>query len=64
MKTSTESTTYSNAVLIDQQAINIIALLGEKENIEDVDACMTSLSVTVKDIDLVSDEMDGKKLGH
>lgn len=47
----------------DLQAIKIISLLGEKENIEDIDACMTRLRVTVKDMSLVSDEKEWKKNG-
>ncbi|MGL5379394.1 PTS transporter subunit IIBC [Clostridium sp.] len=54
-----QETTTSN----DLQAINIIKLLGEKENIEDIDACMTRLRVTVKDIQLVADEKEWKKNG-
>lgn len=45
----------------DKQALSIINLLGEKENIEDVDACMTRLRVTVKDINKVADEKEWKK---
>ncbi len=33
----------------DSLPVKIIGLLGEKENIVDVDACMTRLRVTVKD---------------
>lgn len=47
----------------DLQAIKIISLLGEKENIEDIDACMTRLRVTVKDMSLVADEKEWKKNG-
>ena len=47
----------------DIQALNIISLLGEKDNIEDIDACMTRLRVTVKDINLVADEKEWKKNG-
>ncbi|MBX7311693.1 PTS transporter subunit IIBC [Clostridium chauvoei] len=47
----------------DKQALSIINLLGEKENIEDVDACMTRLRVTVKDINKVADEKEWKKNG-
>lgn len=39
----------------DSQAERIIALLGGRENIEFVDACMTLLRVTVKDISKVAD---------
>ena len=45
------------------QADNIIKLLGNKENIEDIDACMTRLRVTVKDITKVAKEPDWKKEG-
>ena len=45
------------------QAENIIKLLGNKENIEDIDACMTRLRVTVKDITKVAKEPDWKKEG-
>ena len=44
-------------------AVNIISLLGEKENIVDVDACMTRLRVTVKDKSLVADEKEWKQNG-
>lgn len=47
----------------DLQALKIISLLGEKDNIEDIDACMTRLRVTVKDIALVADEKEWKKNG-
>lgn len=39
----------------DSQAERIIALLGGRDNITLVDACMTRLRVTVKNIDLVAD---------
>lgn len=44
-------------------ATKIITLLGEKENIVDVDACMTRLRVTVKDKSAVADEAEWKKNG-
>lgn len=47
----------------DLQALKIISLLGEKDNIEDIDACMTRLRVTVKDIALVAYEKEWKKNG-
>lgn len=47
----------------DEQCIKIIELLGGKENIEDVDACMTRLRVTVKNKDLVGDEKAWKAAG-
>ncbi|SFB21621.1 PTS transporter subunit IIBC [Clostridium frigidicarnis] len=43
--------------------LRIIKLLGEKENIVDVDACMTRLRVTVKDKGLVADEKAWKECG-
>ena len=62
-ETSTEGTASSNAVSGSQQANDIIALLGGKENIVDVDACMTRLRVTVKDADKVSDQPGWKATG-
>ncbi|AWB30346.1 PTS transporter subunit IIBC [Clostridium botulinum] len=47
----------------DSLSVKIIGLLGEKENIVDVDACMTRLRVTVKDKGLVAEEKEWKKLG-
>ncbi|AJD92450.1 PTS trehalose transporter subunit IIBC [Jeotgalibacillus malaysiensis] len=47
----------------DSQAVAIIGLLGGEENIEDVDACMTRLRVTVKDVGLVADERIWKQNG-
>ena len=47
----------------DLQAVAIIDLLGGKDNIEDVDACMTRLRVTVKEIEKVSKENAWKKQG-
>ncbi|MEH6889631.1 PTS transporter subunit IIBC [Bacillus sp. JJ864] len=41
----------------------VIALLGGKDNIADVDACMTRLRVTVKDLDIVAKEAEWKKNG-
>lgn len=48
---------------LDQQVINVINLLGGKENIDDVDACMTRLRVSVKDRSLVGSEESWKKCG-
>lgn len=56
-----ESTTTSAAP--DAQISGIIDALGGKDNISDVDACMTRLRVTVKDPTVVKDEADWKKLG-
>ncbi len=53
----------SNKASGNQLALNIISLLGEKDNILDVDACMTRLRVTVKNKELVADEKEWKKNG-
>ncbi|MPQ44013.1 PTS transporter subunit IIBC [Clostridium tarantellae] len=45
------------------QALEVIKLLGGHDNIEDVDACMTRLRVTVKDKTLVGQENQWKKNG-
>ena len=47
----------------DSQAERIIALLGGRENITLVDACMTRLRVTVKDPALVAGEQAWKREG-
>ena len=47
----------------DSQAERIIALLGGRENIALVDACMTRLRVTVKEPEKVKEEEDWKKEG-
>ena len=47
----------------DQQVMNIIKLLGGRENIVDVDACMTRLRVTVKDTDRVGVQDEWKQNG-
>ncbi|MDV2684621.1 PTS transporter subunit IIBC [Alkalihalophilus lindianensis] len=47
----------------DELAGKIIALLGGEDNIEDVDACMTRLRVTVKDTEKVATEADWKETG-
>lgn len=56
-----ETTTTTAAP--DAQISGIINALGGKDNISDVDACMTRLRVTVKDPAIVKDEADWKKLG-
>ena len=53
----------SKTISGDELSLRIISLLGEKENIEDVDACMTRLRITVKDIEKVADEKEWKKNG-
>jgi len=45
------------------QAERILALLGGRENVQLVDACMTRLRVTVADPDKVASEEDWKKEG-
>ena len=40
----------------DSQVVKIIHLLGGRENIADVDACMTRLRVSVKNREAVGDE--------
>ncbi|MBM7096751.1 PTS transporter subunit EIIC [Bacillus sp. H-16] len=47
----------------NSQAAQVIALLGGRDNIEDVDACMTRLRVTVKNLEAVADEGEWKKNG-
>ena len=50
-----EAAAENKAVSSDGQPERIIALLGGRDNIELVDACMTRLRVTVKNPDLVAD---------
>lgn len=47
----------------NSQIVKVINLLGGKENIMDVDACMTRLRVSVKDPAKVGGEMDWKNAG-
>lgn len=54
-----ESNKESGSELVE----NIIKCLGGRENIVDVDACMTRLRVTVKNPDIVGDKDEWKKLG-
>lgn len=60
---SNDSNTIVNTNGQDSQAVAIIALLGGKENIVDVDACMTRLRVTVKDSSKVANEKEWKLNG-
>jgi maltose PTS system EIICB or EIICBA component len=53
----------NSAVKKDSIAPKLIELLGGKENIEDVDACMTRLRVTVKDPAAVAGEQEWKSNG-
>lgn len=47
----------------NSQVVKIINLLGGRDNIEDVDACMTRLRVSVKDVNQVGGEADWKAAG-
>lgn len=47
----------------DELSEKIISLLGGADNIEDVDACMTRLRVTVKNMSLVANENQWKQAG-
>ncbi|MBB5173166.1 PTS transporter subunit IIBC [Texcoconibacillus texcoconensis] len=47
----------------NSQAAQVIELLGGKENIVEVDACMTRLRITVKNLDVVANEDDWKNNG-
>lgn len=58
-----DNNTQDNAKNTSSQVINIIKLLGGKENIKDVDACMTRLRVTVNNTDLVANEEEWKNQG-
>ncbi|MGL4762834.1 MAG: PTS transporter subunit IIBC [Sarcina sp.] len=58
-----EGTSVGTEVSGSEKALRIIELLGGKDNIEDVDACMTRLRVTVKDTAQVASEKDWKKTG-
>ena len=53
----------SEPVDATQQVYDIIHLLGGRDNITDVDACMTRLRVSVDNIDSVGDEKAWKKAG-
>lgn len=60
----TPSTSQSGANVQDESlATTVIGLLGGSENIEDVDACMTRLRVTIKDMNAVAPEQEWKKNG-
>ncbi len=57
------SVTAGGAPMGDSKAARIIELLGGRENIVLVDACMTRLRVTVKDVNKVKDADAWKKEG-
>ncbi|MCA1060064.1 PTS transporter subunit IIBC [Rossellomorea aquimaris] len=58
-----EASTGGGTVSADSIAPKVVAMLGGKENIVDVDACMTRLRVTVKDTSLVGTEQEWKSNG-
>ncbi|MGM0852421.1 MAG: PTS transporter subunit IIBC [Bacillota bacterium] len=58
-----EAATGGGSVKADSIAPKVVAMLGGKDNIVDVDACMTRLRVTVKDTSLVGTEQEWKKNG-
>ncbi|HXK52280.1 MAG TPA: PTS transporter subunit IIBC, partial [Caldisericia bacterium] len=58
-----EETPSGSATNADQQIIKIIHLLGGKENIKDVDACMTRLRVSIEDPGKVGSEEEWKRAG-
>ena len=58
-----EDTENSENVGAPSQAERIIKLLGGRENIEVVDACMSRLRITVKDPSKVSEQDEWKKEG-
>ena len=61
---SNESTTgKKDAPKSSELAEKIIALLGGRENIVEVDACMTRLRVTVKDTSIVAEKTEWKEVG-
>ena len=60
---SDDESAENKAVSTDGQPERIIALLGGRDNIELVDACMTRLRVTVKNPDLVADADNWKAEG-
>ena len=61
---SSDQSSKDNKNLVgDELSSKIIGLLGGSDNIEDVDACMTRLRVTVKDMSLVANQKDWKQAG-
>ncbi|MDK2563421.1 PTS transporter subunit IIBC [Romboutsia sedimentorum] len=62
-ESTSESSNANSSIEGDVLSGEIIELLGGADNIEDVDACMTRLRVTVKDRLLVKTEKDWKKTG-
>lgn len=60
---SAPETDSASKVADASQAVNIINLLGGRNNIVDVDACMTRLRVTVQDVEKVGSEEAWKQEG-
>lgn len=60
---SDSATTADGQADPNSQVVKIINLLGGRENISDVDACMTRLRVTVKDSAKVGSEEEWKQVG-
>lgn len=58
-----EGTSSPQVGAVDQQVVKIIHLLGGKENIKEVDACMTRLRVSVVDRNKVGTEEAWKRAG-
>lgn len=58
----TETTKVTTKTSLKEDAVAIISALGGKENIEDIDACITRLRVSVKIVDKVNKE-ELKKIG-
>ena len=58
-----EEGSKSGKAIDDTQIANIIKLLGGRENIVEVDACMTRLRVTVKDTSVVGTQEEWKQNG-
>lgn len=62
-----EGMSASNEVSVQEEGEDlpskIIRILGGRENIVDVDACMTRLRITVNNVDAVANEEEWKKLG-
>lgn len=63
VSTTTITTTKTTVETVSSQAEAVIELLGGRENIELVDACMTRLRVTVKDPSKVADASKWRENG-
>ena len=63
IEASTDEQQVGTETTGNQQVFDIIGLLGGKENISDVDACMTRLRISVKDSQKVASENEWKKTG-